>query len=228
MKGIKNETLKFEAIKLRRRGYSYPMIEKKLGTPRATLSGWFKSLKLPLSARHCILDRKRKNLEKLREKALLVLKQAVRKRRQEIDDKVAGDFFNFDLDVQEKELLLAMLYLGEGFKKCSVVGLGNSNPEIAALFVKLLRDIYNVEDSKLRCFLHLRMDQDAEVEKSFWSKQLAIPEIYFRKSQFDKRTINSKTWKNYHGVCIVYYYDAKIEKRLTSLQGLLIKKILGV
>lgn len=227
MKGIKNEILKNEAIKLRRLGYSYPMIEEKLGTPRATLSGWFKGLKLSATARRRILDRKRKNLDILRQKALVVLRREIGRRKQETDDKVTSDFSGFKLDVRTKELLLAMLYLGEGFKRSSVIGLGNSSPEIAALFVKLLRDIFKIEDSRLRCFLHLRMDQDAEAEKSFWSKQLAIPEIYFRKPQFDKRTINSKTWVSYHGVCVVYCYDAKIEKRLTSLQSLLIKKILG-
>jgi hypothetical protein len=167
-------------------------------------------------------------LAKIRKKALVVLKYGFERRKMVMYEAVKNDYKNYEFDVKIKELLLAMLYLGEGFKKTrSHIGLGNSNPKIALLFVKFLRDIYKVDDSKFRCFLHLRMDQNPEIEKKYWSNQLNIPEIYFRKPQFDKRS-STKTWSWYHGVCSIYCYDAKIERRLVALQQVLIEKSLGL
>lgn len=66
-------------------------------------------------------------------------------------------------------MLLAMLYLGEGFKMVSVIGLGNSNAKIMSVFVNLLRSIYNVPENKLTCYLYLRSDQDVTRETTHWS-----------------------------------------------------------
>lgn len=228
MRGVINKKLKKVAISLRRQGYSYPIIERKIGVARATLSGWFRGLQLSSVAEKLILKRKIRNIKIARTKALELLLKKRNAEIAEMQTAIRSEFENQVLDTAKKELLLAMLYLGEGFKKKSQVGLGNSNPEIALLFVKLLREVYNVSDSKLRCYLYLRMDQKAEVEKKFWSNYLGIPLEYFRKPQFDKRTANFKTWKSYHGVCAIYCYDAKIEKRLTIVQRILIEKIMGL
>lgn len=226
MRGVKNKILKQSAISLRKKGFSFPMIEAKLGIPRATLSYWFKNLVLSSSAKDRILVRKQQNLIKTRKKALVVLKQGRINEQKKLEKRISLDFENFEFDKRNKELLLVMLYLGEGFKIKSYIGLGNSNPKIALMFVKLLRDIYCIEESRLRCYLHLRMDQDYEKEILFWSNALKISKSYFGKTQFDKRTQGIKTWLGYHGVCIIYCYDARIEKRLTEIQNYLIKKIL--
>lgn len=228
MRGIKSEKLKQEAMRLRHLGWSYPMIEKKLGVPKATMSSWLSSLKLSKSARQCISARKKENLVKLRHKALEVKHTKWLKNKQELQIEVSNCFENYNFDIRIRELLLAMLYLGEGFKGRSCLGLGNSNPEIIRLFVRLVRDIYDVDEKKFRCFLHLRMDQKEIKEKKFWSKQAGIPLINFRKTQFDERTAGQKTWTNYHGVCIIYYYDAAFDKRLSEVQRMIIKKILGL
>jgi len=228
MRGIKNTKLKKEAITLRKKGCSYPMIEDKLGTPRSTLNFWFRDLVLSKKAQVIILERKRKSLTKVRKKAVSVLREKKKEEIKKINDQVDLDYKYYNFSKKDKELQLAMLYLGEGFKRKGCLGLGNSNYKISLVFVKLLREIYSVNDSKLRCFLHLRYDQNEFLEKKYWSEKLNISLDYFRKTQFDKRTKGRKTWEGYHGVCSVYCYDAKIDKRLTFLQDLLIKKLLGV
>jgi hypothetical protein len=55
----------------------------------------------------------------------------------------------------------------------------------------------------------------------YWSKHIAIPQSQFRKAQFDRRTTGKSTHSDYHGVCAVYCYDARIEKRLTAVQEVL-------
>jgi len=228
MRGVKNLKLKEEATLLRKRGFTYPMIEKKLSVSRATLSGWFVGLELSNTVKAKLLNRKKDHLAHIRAIALDLLKTKRENVICKIKNKIEDDFFSFNFDKNVSELLLAILYLGEGFKKTrSHIGLGNSEPSIVLIFVKLLRSIYNVENTRFRCYLHLRFDQNEKNEKKFWSNYLQIPEKYFRKTQFDKRTQGKKTWDNYRGVCAVYCYDAKIEKRIVYLQKYLINKILG-
>lgn len=225
LSGIKRDELKRKAIALRRRGDSYPMIEKKLGIGRSTLSGWFRNIKLSQRAERIILRRKQQHIKEARSLAAQAHWNNREAKKKVVEENILQDFSLLSLTVVHKEALLAMLYLGEGFKRRSTVGLGNSNPRLLSLFVRLLREIYEVSNIRLSCYVHLRADQDSAKEKRFWSKVLKIPMPQFRKSQTDKRTIGKKTWKGYHGVCIVYCHDAYIEKRLTAWQELLLEKI---
>ncbi len=228
LSGEIRDQLKQKAIILRKQGWSYPMIETELGVIRSTLSGWFKGLKLSTTAQEKILIRKRHHMARIRLLASASHRARGDRLRREVEKQVTNDFDSLPLGIKHKEALLAMLYLGEGFKMQSAVALGNSNWKILRSFVNLLRDIYQVPDERLRCFLYLRADQVVEKEVSFWSHSLAIPVSQFRKSQKDKRTIGKKTWKDYHGVCAVYCYDARIEKRLTAAQAWLLKNLMGL
>lgn len=80
-------------------------------------SGWFKDLKLSKVAVNRILTRKRNNLIVIRKKALVILKDVVERRKVAVYEAVKNNYKNYNFDVKIKELLLAMLYLGEGFKK---------------------------------------------------------------------------------------------------------------
>lgn len=228
LSGQIRDQLKQQALTLRKQGWSYPMIEAELGVIRSTLSGWFRGLKLSATASKKILVRKRNHMARIRLLASASHRAHGDQLRREVERQVTSDFDNLSLGIKQKEALLAMLYLGEGFKMRSMVGLGNSNWQILRSFVNLLRDIYQVPDERLRCFLYLRADQVVEEEVSFWSRSLAIPSSQFRKSQKDKRTIGKKTYKDYHGVCAVYCYDARIEKRITAVQAWLLKKLMGL
>lgn len=229
LSGTARDKLKKTAIDLRKRGYSYPMIENRIKVSRSTLSGWLSTLLLSELAREKIVDRKRKNLQKLRLRAVKVLRNKYEALRLKSTQEVEMEFDSIVFNTYIKEALLAMLYLGEGFKKIrSSVGLGNSSPQIVKIFVQLLREIYKVDEAKLRCYLFLRYNQSVEIETRFWSAQLSIPPSQFRKAHLDKRTLGKKTWPNYHGVCAVYCYSAEIEKRLTALQQVVVKKLLGV
>lgn len=226
LSGIRRDKLKKQAVALRENGESYSAIELELGVSRATLSGWLGKLSLSTQAKKIILKRKQDHLKQACQKAASEHRRIRDEEVEKIVKEVVTDFTNLKFDRLTKEMLLAMLYLGEGFKKRSVVGLGNSNPKIVSVFVELLREIYLVSDNKLRCFLYLRADQNDEKEKRYWSKMLRINVSLFRKSQKDKRTLGKKTYKGYHGVCAVYCYDASIEKRLMAFQEVLLKKLL--
>lgn len=218
MRGVKNLSLIKKVIALRKKGFSYDEIILKTGVSRSNLSSWFSGLVLSKKIVKKLSDKKSKHLVEARGKALIALKDIQDKQQKVVERQVNETLSQINLDKNCKEALLTMLYLGEGFKIKSAIGLGNSNPNIMKSFIGLLRSIYEIDESKFRIFLHLRHDQIDVFEKNFWSKTLLIPENKFGKTQFDKRTEGSKTWKEYHGVCSLYYYDAKIEKRLTIFQ----------
>ncbi len=113
-------------------------------------------------------------------------------------------------------LAFSMLYLGEGMKK-KETALGNSDPLIVKFFVKCLKNIFNVDESKIACELHLRSDQDDIEMKKYWAHELSLPLGQFKKSSFDMRTKGKATFDNYKGVCVVRCGNVAIQRKLVYL-----------
>ena len=225
---LSREQKKEFSIEMRKKGDSYTAICATLNIPKSTLNYWLRNTNLSAKAKKVILNRKREAVKQNRAKALKVLREKYNRELKIINDAAQQDFKSYIMNDRDKELLLAMLYIGEGLKKTkSHIGLGNSDPKIELMFVRLLRELYNVDNSKLGCYLHLRMDQNEEKEKKYWSDILSIPVSMFNKSQFDSRTIDKPTWKSYHGVCVVCCNDHKIKKRLSEVQNIVFEKLLG-
>ncbi len=106
-----------------------------------------------------------------------------------------------------------MLYLGEGAKTNSTT-LASSDARIARFFVSSLQTLYDVPTEKIRCHLHLRSDQDPEELVRYWSKTLKLPRENFGKPLIDKRTVRSKTYDHYKGVCSISCGRVAIQRRL--------------
>ncbi|MCX6780641.1 MAG: hypothetical protein NT003_00775, partial [Candidatus Magasanikbacteria bacterium] len=215
--------IKKEVIKLRNIGWSYPMIVGKLDVPKGTLNGWLRKTILSNEVQAIILDRKRNNLIELRRRAWTAHKNYQNKRRFELETKIRDLTSQKCFSRFENEMLFIGLWLGEGFKIKTSVGLGNSNADILKFFVDLFCKLYVIDGKKFRCFLHLRMDQDDDVEIKYWSKILDIPRGQFRKTYFDKRTLGKKTRIGYHGVCTVIYHDAEIAKHIMMTSKILLE-----
>jgi len=209
-------SLKSRATSLRRRGLSIRYIESKLGIPRSTLSGWFKDIKLSARQRKNLFNKWESGLINAREKAVLWHNKG-KHDRQEIARKEVEEFISdIDIDKNIQEIILATLYLAEGGKTEDSFALANSNTKILLGVVNLLRKVFIIDESKFRCCLHLRKDQDENSLKKFWSKILGIPESKFYKTQFDKRTIK-KTYEHYKGVCVVNYLDMALQRKVLYL-----------
>ena len=216
--------LKSRATSLRKRGLSLHYIENKLGIPRSTLSGWFKDIKLSKQQTKNLFDKWKNGLINAREKAVLWH----RKQRNDRIEKIRVEIRNFisgiKIDKKIGELIMATFYLAEGGKQENNFSLANSNPEILKGIISLLRYLYQIDESKFRCALHLRNDQNESKAKEFWSKALNIPDSQFIKTQFDKRTIK-KTYEHYKGVCVLIYYDVALQRRILFLGDEILKII---
>lgn len=219
------QLLKQKAIKLRKAGYSIRDIEKKLKISRSTLSGWSQSIELTQSQK-LILDQKWKDaLVRARNGAAAAHRAAKLIRIAQINKQAKAFIDNSKLDRNNLEIFLVGLYLGEGFKSGVRTGLGSSSPQILRAFVTLLRKLYNIDEAKLRAAIYARADQDPDVLKNFWSELLQIPPAQFHKTQIDKRTIRSKTYSNYMGVCAVVYFDGSIQRRLIAIASEILGRI---
>ncbi len=206
------------ARKLRAQGKSILVIEKQVPVARSTLSLWLRNIPLTKIQRDRLIQNKYKALKNARKKAELWHRGQKAARLKLAKDQARETLSKVDLkDNSILELAMAMLYLGEGFKKSDATALGNSDPAVLKIFVNVLARCYNVSAATLNCELHLRFDQSAPREKKYWSAQLGIPIERFKYVAFDARTKNSKTYTHYHGVCTVRASSVAIQRKLINI-----------
>jgi hypothetical protein len=219
--------LKPDATKLRKNGFSIGKIERRLGIPRSTLSGWLKNIKLSQEQKEKLLQDWKNALVKARKKAVLWHNAQKKKRLEEAKREALKTLEKINVnDLSVIELSLAMLYLGEGAKTTDQTALGSSDPLILRFFLAIVRGVYNLDIGKIRCELNLRADQDPEEMKRFWAKTLKLPLANFKYVNSDQRTIGSKTYPDYKGVCHIKCGNVAIQRKLIHISNLFCKKII--
>lgn len=217
--------LKPSAIKFRRKGFSIGKIERNLGIPRSTLSGWFKNIKLSQKQEKKILSNWKNALVKARKKAILWHNAQKEKRLEEAKNQALKTMGFIDItDKKILELAAAILYMGEGTKKKVGTEMGSSNPLILKFFLAMLKALYNFDLKKVKCQLNLRADQSPEKMKRFWSKELGVPINNFGYVNLDKRTAGSKTYPHYKGVCHIICGNVAIQRKLVCFSEIFCKK----
>ena len=209
--------IKEQVIKYRLAGNSLRDAEEKFNIPKATLSGWFKKVKLSSSKKKILHNRWKKALIYARTKSV-IWHNTEKRKRIELAEKEGEDFLKrLKFDSNEIEIALAMLYLAEGFKAGCCTGIGNSDPLILNFFIFSLEKNYIFSRNKIKCELHLRADQNTEKIKRYWSKELNIPICNFTSVSVDKRTIGKKTYDHYKGVCVLRCGTVAISRKLVYL-----------
>lgn len=203
-----------EAIALRRKGKSIKDIEKMLGIPRSTLSGWFKSVLLTKKQQDELNKKRKQALVSARAKAVRWHNAQKSNRLEKVAHIATEVLSGIPKNVTTLELALAFLYLGEGAKTGLRTSLGSSDARIAKFFVQCLKTIYSVPTENIKCYLHLRADQNSEKMKYYWSKELKLPLSNFKKPSFDKRTVGKSTYPQYKGVCSIECGKVEIQRRL--------------
>lgn len=179
-----------KAIESRKKGMSYSQIEKLLGIPRSTLSGWLSNL--PISAEASMRISKRG-------RAISTAALVKRNKQQTIDAenraRSARHRSRANIGViSRRELLLlgVALYWAEGFKRANrrngrsvtyhAVSFTNSDPGIIAVFVRFLREICAVDDRKIYLSLRIFPGQGEDQIKGYWSRVTGLPLSQFRKT----------------------------------------------
>lgn len=213
--------LRLVAEGFRREGRSIRWIEQELGIPRSTLSGWFHDIQLSKKQKEGLHQEWINGLHKARTKAVLRHKELKQIRISNAFEEAKSVLSRVDVeDDAILEIILAMLYWGEGAKTANRLFIGNSNPKLLKFFLDGLTRVYKLPRNGVRCALHLRADQNPGEMKEFWSRALKIPLECMREVYFDSRTKGSPTRPGYYGVCAIMYFNSHLWRRLMAFSQL--------
>jgi hypothetical protein len=217
------QKIREKAVKLREQGKTYSEIQKDLKViiPKSTLSNWCSKIELPREYQDKIRKIILNNARKGRKVALVVN----RRKRKEYLKSVANRNKHLAKALKNKDIAkitLVALYLGEGGKnQRGSLLFGNSDPFIISLFLYLLRYCYDIDESKFRCTLMCRADQNIKKLERFWSQVTRIPYSQFYKASVDPRTAGKPTRnKDYRGVCKIDYFSSDIYTELMMIPGI--------
>ena len=210
----------------RTKGFTYSEIQNKLREkiPKGTLSWWFRGIELP----SFYADKARRlNLDALalgRQKAVLVNRKRRCVNLKDIYERNRG-LSKILRKRDVSKLVLAALYLGEGAKKNrGSLTFANSDPGIITLFFRLLRAVYPINESRFRCTVLCRADQNSDRLNAFWSKTTQVPLKQFYGARIDPRTRGKITKnKDYKGVCRIDYFSSKVYDELKIIGDLAIQ-----
>jgi hypothetical protein len=117
-------------------------------------------------------------------------------------------------NTEELKAIGAMLYWGEGYKGDEVrpakqVDFANSDPEMIMLFLKFLRNTFELDNSKFRILLYCYSDQNIDELIEFWSKSTGIDKSLFIKP-YVRKDFREGGRKMKHGLIHIRYYDKKL------------------
>ena len=215
-----------KAIILRKRGKTYSEIGTLIPkVSKSTLSYWLSGIELSPKQKEKLSQKVNKKLIKARERSMLVQKIKRRAYFSDIESKNTHFVKFMDKDFRAAKLVLSALHLGEGGKnRQGNMQLGNSDPGIVRLFLKLMRTCYDIDESKFRCTILCRADQDIKKLENFWLLTTGVNKKQFYKTRIDVRTIGKPSRKlDYKGVCVINYFSASVYYDLLTLGKMMSK-----
>ncbi|HUB93941.1 MAG TPA: hypothetical protein VMB52_05560 [Verrucomicrobiae bacterium] len=171
--------LRPQAEELRRQGYSYALIQEKLGVPRSTMHYWFKDM--PFTPNPEVIKRMKIGPEKVGERRHIQRLGAIERLKQlgimEIGELSRRDLFMLGLG----------FYIGEGAKTTETIRIVNSDPSAVRLAVRWLKEVCQLKEENLTVSLHLYPDNDIQLCKDYWRDITGLPAQSFRWVSIDRR-----------------------------------------
>ena len=193
-----NNTLRDQAITLRKSGKSYKEISIELNVAKSTLSYWLKEIKLkPEDAKRLytkqidFLSRGSKSQKDRREQAVKII---INQAKNEIKHPIDNEIIRF---------LGIALYWAEGAKG-KMIKIANSDPYLILFMVKWLENFFQIKPNGLKVYLNI-YPQQSEIEiKKFWSDLTGIPLNNFGKSYIKPFSTGFKKNNLYFGTICIY------------------------
>lgn len=107
------------------------------------------------------------------------------------------------------------LYWAEGIKVGNTVQFSNADPDMIRIFLRFLREVYNVDESRLKVHLQIKDVHDVQKVKVFWSRVTKIDQVKFYKPTITKAN-PLKGDKKYLGTCRIVLPDSVLQKKILS------------
>ena len=199
---------KEKAKELRKKGWTYPEIQHKIGVHKNTLTKWCRDIQLSPKQIKYRGGRYANRLKGARANYL--------KRQEEIADiqkKAALEIKT--LSPYELKIAGAALYWGEG-DKTHGLAFSNSDPRLIKFMMKWLRECCSVSNKKLRAYLYLHTGQSEKKMQQFWCKITKIPLEQFNKTIFKPENIANHKHPNseYKGTIKIQIFDENLKHRV--------------
>ncbi len=210
-----------KALKLRRNGYSYEEISKKLKIAKSSAYLWCNQVKLNEEAKKRLSGRMAIGIIKAQE-VLKVKKIKVYNKISEDADKYLSQIKS---NKEIYKLLCSFLYWGEGEKNRNTVVFANSDPIMIKCFLTLFRSSFKLDEKKFRALVHVH-EYHNEIEiKNYWSNITNIPLSQFSKCYLKPHT--KKTIREgYKGTISIRYYDYKIALELGFIYNMFAERLI--
>lgn len=212
---------KEKAIKLRQEGYSFKQIATELKIAKSTSHAWTKAVILSPEASEVLHQRYLFGQEvsrSIQNDRYIEKLETIR-----VEQSVYLDSLR---NIPDK-LICAMIYWCEGAKAKDGLKFTNSDPDLIKTFLKLFRNSFEIDETKLRAVVHIHEYHDDERQREFWSRVTHIPTVQFWKSYIKPHTGKNKK-ENYPGCISISYFNADIAKELLFLASAFMKNHGGV
>ena len=179
-----SRSIKDEAIKLRKEGYSYSLIAAKISVAKSTLSDWLKGV--PFMHNDIVMNSVAEN------NARIVNIKRVDKANSIHEAMVYAERKVGNLTKRDIFILGMGIYIGEGSKTGSLTRIVNSDPKIIRFCIMWLKECFGLSDSNFRIRLFVYPDNDQVMVTKYWMKYLKMKKEVFYPVYVDTRTNKSK------------------------------------
>ena len=172
-------SLRWRAVDLRKRGWSYNIIAARLGVNKSTLSHWLRTV--PYEPNEAVIRRirrgpavaaaskQRKRLEQIR-----TLQHQARRELQR---------------VSRRDLLMLglALYMGEGSRLYENIRFINSDQRFVRIAMQWFRKVWGVPERNFAIRVHLYPDSSHRASIAYWSRVTGVPRGQFEGVSVDRR-----------------------------------------
>ncbi len=205
--------LEIKTKQLRKRGYSIKELKAIIGVSKSTLSAWIQDVELSEKAK----SRLRRNYTKGQIASQKTIAEQTRLKNLEASTFASTILPKAILNTNIQAIVCAMIYQCEGAKSIrSSITFTNSDPRLIASFLFLLRNSFNVNESRFRILMHLHKYHNENIQKEFWSTVTGIPKEQFQKTYLKPSSGKYKK-EGYPGCIKVYYSDVSVARKLHSI-----------
>ncbi len=216
---MKKSLLYDRAVLLRQQGHSYKEIHTILSIAKSTASLWLNNIELSDDAVKRILMIRRIG----REKGILSTRSKIAQTNNVIRQIAKERIEKFPINKNAAAIICSLLYWAEGSKR-NGVRFTNSDPNMVAVFMKMFRNAFALDESRFHLRIHLHEYHDVEAQSKFWSGITDIPRkkigIYL------KPHTGISIRPGYPGCVHISYYDSRIFTQLRMIYNEFANQIL--
>src|SRR3989344_4541773 len=202
---------KIKGFSLRKRGFSYNDISKKLKISKSTLSKWFSNLSWSKEIKQKLIQKSfvkiSRKFEQMNKKRSLFWKNRRRESRQEA-------FKDFNQLLKYPLFICGVvIYWGEGDRNPkNPVRISNTDPRMLRIFMKFLIEICKVEKTKIHAHMVLYPDLREKECKKYWSSRIGVSSSFFYKTQ--RIEGGHKRKKLEFGICAISVSNVCLKEKI--------------